>query len=59
MDVVGLTLLMISFATTCAYVAECKGLEHRRWLVLGALLGFVALFIVLVQPSRLPSTGDA
>lgn len=52
-------LLMLTFAFTSAFLAERKGRDHRTWFVLGALLGFVSLVILLVQPGAQSEAKDA
>jgi NhaP-type Na+/H+ or K+/H+ antiporter len=59
MDLTFYLLLMLTFGFTCAYLAERKGRPYRSWLVLGALLGFVALLIILAQPSARAQADDA
>lgn len=59
MDLTFYLLLILSFATVCAYLAQRKGRAPRQWFVLGALLGFVALFILLAQPPRRAEHNDA
>lgn len=50
------TLLSFVFALATAYLAGRRGLNVLRWAMLGALLGPIALLVVLFIPSAKADT---
>ncbi len=47
-----LLLVLMVCAFTTAAIAERKGYPPRSWFWLGAFLGVIATFILLIQPSK-------
>jgi hypothetical protein len=45
-------LFMVASGASTAWLAQRKGYRARSWFWLGALLGAIALLVLLLQPSR-------
>ena len=45
-------LCWLACALTCAWLAARKGYRTRDWFWLGCGLGFIALLLLLFQPTR-------
>ena len=58
MDLTSVVLYCLACSCIAGFMAQRRGLAVRSWLVLGALLGLIALIVLLFEPSSERDASD-
>ena len=58
MDVTSVLLYCLTCSCVAGFMAQRRGLSVRSWVLLGALLGLIALIILLFEPSSERDASD-
>ncbi len=58
MDVTSLLLYCLTCSCVAGFMAQRRALSVRNWVLLGALLGLIALIVLLFEPGRQRDASD-